>query len=81
MIGSLQLAIEGDEPARRIWTLRNLEREAFSNPHDAAGTFRSPAGPLAVAYALGQHFEIPYGYLRKTVVDYVERWITDLEAR
>lgn len=55
-----------------------LEREAFAHPDDAEGLFRSPAGPLAVAHALGAQFQIPYDYLRKTVLEYAGKWVEDL---
>lgn len=76
MLQALPDAVEGDEKARKIWIPLGVEREAFQNPGEAKSRFLPPkSGPLAIAYALSEHFELDYKEMRRTVLAYVRAWV------
>ena len=76
MLQALPDAIEGDAKARKTWISLGVERNAFQHPREAAGRFLPPkAGPLAIAYALSEHFELDYEEVRHTVWAYLKAWV------
>lgn len=80
MLLALPDAIDGDAEARKTWIPTGVERDAFQSPKDVKGRFLLPkSGPLALAYALSEHFEIDYRELRHNVLACLDAWVGGLE--